>query len=77
MKKILSFSLILFSTNAMALTTQYSALVFDDFQSPHSASMGPLAIGHDAKFSGYSIMYDNIDFHSDESSMVAPLANPN
>ena len=70
MKKILSFSLILFSTNAMALTTQYSALVFDDFQSPHSASMGPLAVGHDAKFSGYSIMYDDIDFPADEYSLI-------
>ncbi|MDD9174997.1 choice-of-anchor A family protein [Aliivibrio sp. S2TY2] len=70
MKKILSLSLVLFSANAMALTTQYSALVFGDFKSPHSASMGSLAVGHDAKLSGYSIMYDDIDFPADEYSLI-------
>ncbi|MDD9156057.1 choice-of-anchor A family protein [Aliivibrio sp. S4TY2] len=70
MKKLLSASLVLFSANASAITTEYSALVFNDFTSPHSASMGPLAVGHDASLNGYSIMYDDVAFPAKEYSLI-------
>ncbi|MDD9179001.1 MULTISPECIES: choice-of-anchor A family protein [Aliivibrio] len=70
MKKLLSASLVLFSANASAITTEYSALIFNDFTSPHSASMGPLAVGHDASLNGYSIMYDDVVFPAKEYSLI-------
>lgn len=70
MKKILSASLVLLSSHASAITTEYSALVFEDFTSPHSANMGPLAIGNNADLNGYSIMYDDIDFPAEDYSLI-------
>ncbi|WP_035025394.1 choice-of-anchor A family protein [Enterovibrio calviensis] len=70
MKKIFIASALLLSTHSNALTTQYGALVFGDFTSPHSTSIGPLAIGQNASFNGYSILYDNTNFPSDEYSLI-------
>ncbi|AXY02853.1 choice-of-anchor A family protein [Vibrio alfacsensis] len=70
MNKLISTSLVLFSAHASAIPTQYSALVFDNFNSPHSASMGALAVGNDASLNGYSIMYDNMDFPSNSYSLI-------
>lgn len=70
MKNILGLSFILLSANASAITTDYSALVFGNFSSPHSASMGPLAIGNDASLNGYSIMYDDVDFPATNYSLI-------
>ncbi|MGR5318938.1 choice-of-anchor A family protein [Vibrio sp. DNB22_19_1] len=70
MKKLLSVSLMLLSTQATAVTTQYSALVFGDFTSPHSASMGPLAIGNNGSLNGYSVLYDNSGFPTDDYSLI-------
>ncbi|BBM66521.1 hypothetical protein VA249_31670 [Vibrio alfacsensis] len=70
MNKLISTSLVLFSAHASAIPTQYSALVFDNFNSPHSASMGAIAVGNDASLNGYSIMYDNVDFPSNSYSLI-------
>ncbi|WP_281544134.1 choice-of-anchor A family protein [Grimontia sp. SpTr1] len=70
MKKIFGMALVLLSTNTSALTNDYSALVFGDFSSPHSSSMGPLAVNNNADLNGYSIMLEDVEFHAHENSLI-------
>ncbi|MGF1766062.1 choice-of-anchor A family protein [Enterovibrio makurazakiensis] len=70
MKKTLSMTLMLLSTNTVAITNDYSALVFGNFTSPHSASMGPLAISNNAYLNGYSVMLEDVDFPENEYSLI-------
>ncbi|MBV7299598.1 choice-of-anchor A family protein [Enterovibrio paralichthyis] len=70
MKNIISITLLLCCSQASALENKYSALVFEDFSSPHSSSDGPLAIGNDANLNGYGILYGNHDFPPEEYALV-------
>ncbi|MDD1792975.1 choice-of-anchor A family protein [Enterovibrio sp. ZSDZ42] len=70
MKKTFCLILMIFSSKIIALPTEYSALVFEDFTSPHSSSDGPIAIGKDAYFNGYSIMHGYNEFPPEDNSLI-------
>jgi len=67
---MVAISLIGASLSANAIETKYSALVFGDFDSPHAASTGPLAIAGDAYLNGYSIMTEEGEFASHDYSLI-------
>lgn len=70
MKNIITASMLLLSPHSTALTTQYGALIFEGFTSPHSSSSGPLAIGGHANLNGYSVLYDDVPFSPEDYALT-------
>ncbi|CZF77470.1 choice-of-anchor A family protein [Grimontia marina] len=70
MKKIIGMAVLLGCFQASAFESEYSALVFENFSSPHSSSSGPLAIGNNATLDGYGINYGSYDFPPEDYALV-------